>query len=234
MHGHPQRAATLRRLAFVAVLTLAFAVRPSAETGHDLWLRYPPIEDAALRERVRPLRPPSIVVSTDSATGKIIAAELQRGLRGLLGADVPLAPSVDRNGVIVVGTPANSPAIARLGWTARLARAGGEGYVIRSATIGGHAVTVIASQTEIGALHGTFHFLRLLQTRQPVGALDIEERPAMALRILNHWDNLDGSVERGYAGASLWKWADLPALVDPAHRRVRPRERVARASTARS
>ncbi len=214
MHEHPQRAATRRRLAFVVVLTLASAVRPSAETGHDLWLRYQPIEDAALRNAYA-RQASSIVVSTESATGKIIAAELRRGLSVLLGAEVPLAPSVDRNGVIVVGTPANSPAIARLGWTARLARAGGEGYVIRSATIGGHAVTVIASQTEIGALHGTFHVLRLLQTRQPVGALDIVERPAMALRILNHWDNLDGSVERGYAGASLWKWADLPALVDP-------------------
>jgi alpha-glucuronidase len=214
MRGHLQQTATLPRLAFVAVLTLGAVVRPSAETGHDLWLRYPPIEDAVLRSGYVH-QASSIVVSTDSATGKIIAAELRRGLGGLLGTDVPLAASVDRGGAIVVGTPADSPAIARLGWTARLARAGGEGYVIRSATIGGHAVTVVASQTEIGALRGTFHFLRLLQTRQPAGALDIEERPAMALRFLDHWDNLDGSVERGYAGASLWRWPDLPAHVDP-------------------
>ncbi len=213
MHEHPQRAATLRRLAFVVVLTLASLVHPSAETGHDLWLRYLPIEDAALRNAYA-RQASSIVVSTDSATGRIIAAELRRGLSGLLGADVPLAPSVDRNGAIVVGTPATSPLVARLGWQERLAHAGREGYVIRPAKVDGHAAIVIASETEIGALYGVFHFLRLLQTRQPIGSLDVEERPAMTLRILDHWDNLDGSVERGYAGASLWKWADLPANVD--------------------
>jgi len=37
----------------------------------------------------------------------------------------------------------------------------------------------------------------------------------MALRLLNHWDNLDGSIERGYAGPSLWGWDDLPAVVSP-------------------
>jgi alpha-glucuronidase len=81
--------------------------------------------------------------------------------------------------------------------------------------VNGHAATVIASDTEVGVLRGVFHFLRLLQTRQPIAALTIAERPRMALRMLNHWDNLDGSIERGYAGKSLWGWDDLPNTIDP-------------------
>ena len=49
----------------------------------------------------------------------------------------------------------------------------------------------------------------------------------MPLRMLNHWDNLDGSIERGYAGPSLWGWDDLPGRIDPRDRRIRPRQRVA-------
>ena len=74
---------------------------------------------------------------------------------------------------------------------------------------------VIASPSEVGTLYGTFHFLRLLQTGRPIDALDIRERPRLARRLLNHWDNLDGSIERGYAGHSLWNWDELPARVDP-------------------
>lgn len=190
------------------------AVRPTAETGHDLWLRYPPIEDAGLRETYRRAAA-AIVAPAASPTGRITVAELRRGLSGMLGVDPPVADSVQASGAVVVGTPENSPIIAGLGWSEALARAGESGYLIRSASIDRHAATVIASRTEIGALYGAFHFLRLIQTRQPLTSVDISEWPRVALRLLNHWDNLNGSIERGYAGQSLWKWAELPDRVDP-------------------
>jgi alpha-glucuronidase len=105
--------------------------------------------------------------------------------------------------------------VAGLGWDQDLAALGDEGYVIRSARMGGHAVTVIASRGEVGPLYGVFHLLRLMQTEQPIAALDLRERPRIQRRVLNHWDNLDGTIERGYAGASLWKWDELPGRVDP-------------------
>ena len=46
-------------------------------------------------------------------------------------------------------------------------------------------------------------------------SLNISERPDYRIRILNHWDNLDGTIERGYAGHSLWKWDELPSVVSP-------------------
>ena len=67
----------------------------------------------------------------------------------------------------------------------------------------------------MGALYGAFHFLRLLQTGQPIDRLNVFERPRVQLRMLNHWDNANGTIERGYAGNSLWQWADLPGKISP-------------------
>ena len=198
----------------LAWLTLLAAIPAQAETGRDLWLRYQPIEDEAIRAACR-RAVSAIVAPADSATGRVITNELQRGLRGMLAADIPLADAVAAPGALVVGTPATSAIIAGLGWSEALARLGDEGYLIRSTSIGGRAATVIASSGERGVLYGVFHFLRLIQTRRPIQTLDIAERPRLALRLLNHWDNLDGTIERGYAGASLWGWDDLPGRVSP-------------------
>ena len=119
------------------------------------------------------------------------------------------------DGAIVLGTPRSSRAVAGLGWTADLDRQGDEGYLIRSTPVAGGRATVIASRSDAGVLYGVFHFLRLLQTGQSVERLDVAERPRVALRILDHWDNLDGTIERGYAGPSLWRWDELPGRVDP-------------------
>ncbi len=209
---------------------LALTVVPvpaSAETGYDLWLRYTPVEDLRLKDTYRGAIS-AIVVESHSDTARIIVRELQRGTKGLLGADVRIAPRVDADGTLVIGTPTTSPLIAKLDWSEPLASVGEDGYVIRSATISNHAVTVIAARSDIGALYGTFHLLRLMQTRQPIAALDITQRPHLQRRLLNHWDNLNGTIERGYAGASLWystptrttrasgaRMSDLPDRVDP-------------------
>ena len=81
--------------------------------------------------------------------------------------------------------------------------------------LSGRPAIVIASIADTGVLYGAFHFLRLLQTGQPIDKLNVTENPRLGIRILNHWDNLDGSVERGYAGRSLWDWGSLPDKVDP-------------------
>src|SRR5690606_14858715 len=73
----------------------------------------------------------------------------------------------------------------------------------------------IAANEDSGVLYGAFHFLRLLQTRQPLDKLDIREAPSVRHRMLNHWDNLDRHVERGYAGQSIWDWHKLPDWIDP-------------------
>ena len=109
--------------------------------------------------------------------------------------------------------PRSSPLIAHLGLKPQSAAR--EGYVIRSVVIDGHHATVIAANDDIGVLYGAFHFLRLLQTHQALEQLNVSSSPQIQLRLLNHWDNLDGSIERGYAGASIWDWQKLPDYLDP-------------------
>ena len=175
-------------LAAAVLATTAVA----GETGGDVWLRYAPIGDGAARDAYR--RSASrIVAPSASPTARAAATELQRGLRGLLATDVPLAGAVTAGGAVVIGTPGASLIVAGLDWTVPLAGLGAEGFLIRQAKVAGHAVTVIASNGESGVLYGVFHFLRLIQTRQPIDRLDIAERPRLALRLLNHWDNLDGT-----------------------------------------
>lgn len=88
---------------------------------------------------------------------------------------------------------------------------GEEGYIIRTSP-DGQKIT-IASAGERGLLYGAFHLLRLQNTIGDFKKLDIKEQPSYGLRILNHWDNLDRTVERGYAGRSLWDWEALPATL---------------------
>lgn len=198
----------------LALLIPGASVRLQAETGYDLWLRYVRIENPADLARYRAAAS-AIVVQDPSPTGQVVRAELQRGLGGLLGSPPPLADTVRTDGAVVVGTPKSSTLVASLGWSEALAALGPEGYLIRSTRLSGHTVTVIASEGSVSTLYATFHLLRLIQTRGEIGKLDIAERPHIALRLLNHWDNLDGTIERGYAGRSLWPWADLPDRVDP-------------------
>ncbi|SDQ08837.1 alpha-glucuronidase [Chryseobacterium soldanellicola] len=85
------------------------------------------------------------------------------------------------------------------------------GYTIKSV----QNKLVISAEKEIGLLYGVYHILRLQQTNSATTNLNITEKPSYDVRILNHWDNLDGTIERGYAGHSLWKWEDLPNTISP-------------------
>ena len=181
----------------VALLLASFAPPASAEDGHDLWLRYTPVEQS-WRARYAP-HATGIVVEGRSPTLDIAASELERGLSSMLGRHV--GRSAPSDGAIVLETK-------------RIARVGNEGFVIRSARLRGHPVTLIAANRDIGVLYGAFAFLRLIHTRRDIARLNITDAPKLPLRMLDHWDNLDRTVERGYAGPSIWDWASLPKI-DP-------------------
>ena len=88
---------------------------------------------------------------------------------------------------------------------------GSDGYAIFSDEKG----VKISSCGVRGILYGTYHLLRLQETGVDCSALSIKEKPTYQYRLLNHWDNLDRTVERGYAGRSLWNWDELPEVCSP-------------------
>jgi alpha-glucuronidase len=195
----------------VLLLLSGVAGLATAEDGYELWLRYRPVETAWLE----PYRGAVTHIVVEGSTPTLDAArsELVRGLSGLLGIDLPIERGVTGPGALVIGTPRSSPLVA--GLKLDLGPAGPEGYLIRTLSIDGAPATVIAANEDIGVLYGTFSFLRLLQTRQSLDRLDVSDAPLLRYRMLNHWDNLDRHVERGYAGASIWDWHRLPDYLDP-------------------
>ena len=205
----PQRAI----LAVLGCLLAALACLPvaQAEDGYELWLRYRPLD--AEQARDYRARFAQLVAPAQTDVQRVTREELVRGLGGMLGRAPTQAQRADRAGALLVGTPASLPAIARLGL--ELEGLGDEGYLIRSVQADGRAATVVAANTDAGALYGSFHLLRLLQTGQPVDALDLREAPKVKLRVLNHWDDLNRHVERGYSGQSIWDWHRLPDWLDP-------------------
>ncbi|WP_313537827.1 alpha-glucuronidase family glycosyl hydrolase [Sphingomonas sp.] len=188
----------------------AFANQAHAETGYDLWLHYQPL-DAGTVQRVAPkLR--YVVADGSRPTVRAALDELDRGLAGLIGSAPAHASAVQGEGGVVLAT-AGSPLLA--GMKLPLAALGREGFLLRTATIGGAKVTLIAANSDTGLLYGSFRLLKLLQLRASLDALDVQDAPKLQLRVLDHWDNLDRYVERGYAGQSLWDWQKLPGYKDP-------------------
>lgn len=195
------------------LLLFAFLIGKS-EDGYELWLRYKPVENQVLLNEYRKAIK-DVVVFGQSETTEVIKSEIARGLSAMLVQPYSVSSVVSSENVLVIGTPSNSEFIRSLNLVSRLDRLGNEGYLIVETTSKGKKNIVIASNSEVGTLYGAFHFLRLIQSNKSVVALNIEEKPQTTHRLLNHWDNLDRTIERGYAGFSIWDWHKLPDYIDP-------------------
>lgn len=186
-------------------LLLALALLPAwarAEDGHELWLRYRPLQGPALAQlqsRARAI----VLPGPASPTLRAAVDELRRGVAGMAGHE-PAVMARPVDGALVLARPAQVDVQAL----------GAEGYQLRRMKLQGRDVTRIAANTDVGLLYGSFAWLRAAQTGADLAHLDERSAPKVALRMLNHWDNLDRTVERGYAGSSIWDWWKLPDLLD--------------------
>ncbi len=194
----------------IALLILCFfTFCLQAEDGYDLWMRYKKIDNAVLLSQYKK-QIAAPVVSGTSPTINIIKSELRNALQGILGVSYTFMLPAQSNTSFVAGTATSSSIIAQIVSKKELANAGNEGFIIKSKP----GKTIITANTDIGVLYGVFHFLRLMQTHQDITNLNIVSSPKLKLRLLNHWDNLNRTVERGYAGFSIWDWHKLPGYID--------------------
>ncbi|MCX6134822.1 MAG: alpha-glucuronidase family glycosyl hydrolase [Ignavibacteriales bacterium] len=203
----------MKTLFGVILLLLLSAREAPADDGYELWLKYRKIDDELLLKQYREAIA-CVVVPGKSKTLAIIRNELKNGLGGMLGVDVRVSASACGSNALLIATPARSSFVQRLQREGKLLTLGNEGYLLTSVTEGRNKLLIIAANSDIGLLYGTFHFLRTLQTRQLFDHLEFTSAPRIVNRLLDHWDNLDGSIERGYAGNSLWKWDELPRKID--------------------
>jgi alpha-glucuronidase len=197
-----------------ATLSLLVAAGAAAEDGYRLWLRYDTVEDAALRRAYVEGVSEIVVPVSPSVTIGAARDELVAGLRGLLGTDVPVVTRATRDHALVLAAPGDASAVG----AADLRRAGDEGFVLRHVPHEGGSRIVIAANRDVGLLRGAFALLRHLQLRRPLDGVNVVSAPKVERRLLNHWDNLDRTVERGYSGASIWEWFYLPQIRSPRYR----------------
>jgi alpha-glucuronidase len=206
------------------VLLLWFVLAPHylpvarAEDGYELWLRYRLEQDEARRLEYKQYCGAGIV-ARDRPVIKAAAAEIERALPAILGGEFQPEKG---NGGIYIGIRADNPVIAGLVRENELAALGDEGFAIRAKTWRARPVVVVTANTDHGVLHGTFALLRALQLGTPLGDFECFDAPKIKHRLANHWDNPAGndgfrgeSIERGYAGGTIFNWAELPGRIDP-------------------
>lgn len=212
------RSETLQLMKYIinALILFLFAFSLFAEEGSKLWLRYTPPEILYDFSKV--------TMDENSPTLDKALNELSIAWQSFSGKDIQISQTIG-NSSLIIGT-SKSKNIASIIPQKDFDGLGKDGYIIRDINREGKNSIAIASNTEVGLLYGVFHFLRLIQTNQLSASVNIEETPKYDIRILNHWDNLDRTVERGYAGYSLWKWDELPNTLSPRY------EAYARANTS--
>ena len=199
----------------ITILIAAILYLPAcfAQSGYKLWLDYKPLNQqiaTAYKEQFG-----TLLFPLASKTDHIARKELLDAFFGLLSHEPTDVENINNDGTLIIGTPTTLSQLAHDSIFKPLQDVGDEGYCILTTIIQGKQTTAILANTDIGVLYGVYAFIGLLQSDKDITELDITSVPKVKLRLLNHWDNLDGTVERGYAGFSLWDWHRLPGYRDP-------------------
>jgi len=187
----PKRTVARVLLGVAAILTGTLVA--GAQTAEQAWLKYPMRGPLVLPIRMRLLGTRPLEISA--------GRELNRGTTAIGSVHSNDADSV-AHGEMVVGTW--SEVHAAFPEVNLPADPGPEGYWLHWGERNGHAFIVVAGSDERGVLYGTYDLLRRVAMREDLSHLDVTERPAMPIRWVDEWDNADGSIERGYAGRSIF------------------------------
>jgi alpha-glucuronidase len=192
------------------LLVCITAVSLRAESGHDAWLRYPMLPERVSEADAQVLGD-SVTLLGSSEVLLAARNEFSRGIRGMLGRNLRQVSTFPDGGGVVIGQVREAAkAIPAAGLGQNIT---GDGFRIKTVRQGSARYTVITGATDRGVLYGVFALLRKIALEQPIGSLDEAEVPYAPIRWVNQWDNLDGSIERGYGGRSIF-WENGRARSD--------------------
>ncbi len=188
-----------RTFILVGMLALVAVKSLCAESSYDAWLRYAPLDESASQQYQD--IPAVAVVLGDSPVLRTAQAELIRGLKGMLGKTPRAEQNIPTEPAIVLGTFAELQQIDSGFMPPR--QFAQDGFWIRTNRIRGFRSIIVAGNTDRGVLYGVFTLLSKVARNQSLAALDEVQQPSAPLRWIDQWDNLNGTIERGYAGASI-------------------------------
>ncbi len=189
----------------IILLAVIFGGQSLANDGSSLWLSH----NGYLFKDNLSVAPATIYVQ-DNEIGEILTSEFKRGMKSFVNVECRVIKNPSKANLIIAFC--NSKVAKDMLLLDETENLGEEGFLIKN--VGQQYI--ISGNTSVALLYGVYKYLELFQTSNinKEGIIS-KEIPAYRNRILNHWDNLDGTVERGYAGRSLWKWNDLPAKISP-------------------
>jgi alpha-glucuronidase len=166
--------------------------------SYSAWLQYKKIESQAWSEEYTQWCG-GFTVLGESVVIESAKRELILGISSMLGIQPSISSEPQQSGLVL----ADRDSIGNL-VDVDFNQLNDDGYVIKTVTFGQRTTIFLVGKKDKGVLYGTFHLLRLMQNRENLQQLDIVENPKDQLRMLNQWDNMDGSIERGYAGNSIF------------------------------
>jgi len=175
------------------VLFLLLVTRLTAQNADPAWLRYPS-HSGGTDSKYR------VHLLGSEALEQSAAQELQRGIDGLPSAEFLSLGNVTTR--TTIGTVKEvQEAYPSLAIPSDL---GLDGYWLYRAYFQNQFQLIVAGADDSGVLYGVYALLRLLATRQDIEHLNLRSNPAFKIRWVDEWDNPDGSIERGYAGRSIF------------------------------
>ena len=187
-------------LATIGISVAAFPLTADAETGAEAWLRYSRLDPP--RQQAYQGLPFKTTLLGDSVVLKTAQQELVRGIAQMLGEPLSAAPVWSPGAAIVLAKLADLRALApKLNFPPELAL---DGYWLKRANIHGSECLLVAASTDRGVLYGVFALLSKIARGDSLADIDEVHRPYAPVRWVNQWDNLDGRIERGYGGASIF------------------------------
>jgi alpha-glucuronidase len=187
---------------FAIVLITSRWVAPlaSAETGAEAWLRYSALDPQTVKRYSG--FPSEAVVLGESPVLKTAQQELIRGVAPMLGRELRAGSSVPAENAIVLGTFAQLQMLAPSLHPPQDLTS--DGYWLKSSRIRGRKCLIVAASTDRGVVYGVFALLSKIARGESVANLNEIQQPYAPIRWVNQWDNLDGRIERGYGGPSIF------------------------------
>lgn len=171
--------------------------------GYFCWLEYRKLEDQSILEQY--IKWSSVIVKVgETPLINCAVRELGRGIKEMLGIKPVVCDSVKKNPFIIVGVLGKHKFIDSFIDKNEEKAIQEDGFLIKSVDTTEESHIIITGKNDTGILYGVFSLLRLFQLQTEIKGLRKIENPYFKLRMLNQWDNMDGSVERGYAGKSIF------------------------------
>jgi alpha-glucuronidase len=195
----------MRRFRTLAICGVLLLLAPGAqdvraETGADAWLRYAPLDPQAAHKYAN--LPAAVVALGDSPVLVSAKAELIRGVRGMLGRTLRDEKNLPQESAILLGTLSTvRPVASELGRDAALQE---DGFLLSTEKVHGFDCLIITAPNDRGVLYGVFALLGKIARGESISDLHETQQPSAPIRWADEWDNLDGRIERGYAGPSIF------------------------------